>query len=113
MGFAIHAGSVRAIGAGARRTGLTSHAIPAAPPGSGSAVLSAVGKPIWFLDVAAARNGTGPLAGWLNSRHSFRECGAVWNIKNTIEGNMTTATPAESYDGLIFLENTEAAKGLN
>ena len=72
-----------------------------------------LGRGMRFLDVAAARNGTGPLAGWLNSRHSFRECGAVWNIEDTSEGNMTTATPAESYDGLIFLENTEAARGLN
>jgi erythromycin esterase len=112
-GFAIHTGSVRAIGGGVRRTGLTSHAIPAAPAGSGSAVLSAAGKPIFFLDFAAARSGAALLGEWLNSRHSFRECGAIWNLEDTAEGNMMTATPAESYDGLIFLEKTEAAKGLD
>lgn len=111
-GFAIDTGTVRAIGAGAQSTGLSSYVIPPAPAGSGTAVLSAAGKPLFFLDLATARKAGGPFAEWLSSRHAFRECGAVWNLEDAEEGNMVPVTLAEAYDGLIFLEKTEAAKGL-
>jgi len=111
-GFAIHTGSVRAVGAGTQSTGLSSYVIPAAPAGSGTAVLSAAGKPLFFLDFSTVRKVASPLAEWLNSRQAFRECGAVWNMEDAEEGNMMPVTLAEAYDGLVFLEKTEAAKGL-
>lgn len=110
-GFAIHTGSVRAYGnAGGRSTGLATHEIPAAPNDSGTAVLRAAGKPLFFLDIAAEREGA--LARWLRSRNGFRECGSIWFLAGAPNNNLAVLSPAESFDGLIYMEKTQAAKGL-
>jgi len=110
-GFAIHTGSVRAIGGGQQRTGLRAHAVPPAPAGSGTAVLSAAGKPLFFLDIGTAAREPGPLADWLRTAQLFRGCGALWNLDDD-QANMLDMTLSEGFDGLFYLEKTEAAKGL-
>jgi erythromycin esterase len=115
LGFAIHTGSVRAVGAGSQSSGVAVYAMPTAPLGSGTSVLSAAGKPVFFLDIATAltvREGSA-LADWLKSNQSFREVGAMWHLEESAENNVRVAALADCYDGLIYFEKSEAAKGLN
>ncbi len=114
LGFAIHTGTVRAVGSGLSRA-LATHEIPPAPAGSGSAVLSAAGRPLFFLDFAAFRQPPGrvsPLGEFLEGRHEFREIGAMWTVENPAQANLRRFAPGKYFDGLIFLEKTQAARGL-
>lgn len=114
LGFAIHKGDVRAVTLeNGRSSGLISSPVPAAPPGTGTAVLSAVGLPIFFADLKSAIAGDGMIQSWLGQPHLFRQCGAVWNRDDAANSNMTSEVLSSSYDGLIFLEDTRAARGLN
>ena len=118
LGFAIHTGSVRASGLGPHSIGIEAFTMPAAPLGSGTSVLSAAGKPAFFLDIATAltaRQGESgfALGEWLRSNQAFRQIGAVWNLEESAAGNMMVASLADSYDGLIYFEKSEAAKGLD
>ncbi len=114
LGFAIHTGTVRAVGSGLSRA-LATHEIPPAPAGSGSAVLSAAGHPLFFLDFAPFRQPPGrvsPLGEFLDGRHEFREIGAMWTVENPAQANLRRFAPGKHFDGLIFLEKTQAARGL-
>jgi erythromycin esterase len=122
-GFAIHTGTVRALAPGVKpncippvdeslpdcNKGPTTHVIPVAPADSGTAVLSAAGKPL-FLDFAHARKGSRLLGEWLDSAHLFREGGAIWPSGDK---TMMSNVPSAAFDGLIFIEKTEAARGIN
>jgi erythromycin esterase len=110
LGFAIHTGEVRAVTTeGGRRIGLAESPIPHAGPGTGTATLSAAGIPRFFLDL---RQQSGPLGEWLREPHLFRSCGALWN-RDQPEAFLQPESLSKSYDGLIFLENTEAARGIS
>lgn len=118
LGFAIHTGSVRAISTGALSNGIRAYTMPTAPPGSGTSVLSAAGKPAFFLDIAgsmAVQKGQdgSELGRWLQSYQSFREIGAVWNPEEPAKSNMLVTSLAKSYDGLIYLEMSQATKLLD
>ena len=109
LGFAIHSGSVRAFThERGQAIGLVASPIPPADPGTGTAILSAAGQPLFFLDL---RNRTGALAKWLSAPHLFRSCGAIWDRDNP-DSFMVAETLGNSYDGLIYLENTHAARGI-
>lgn len=114
LGFAIHRGTVRAIAREETRTlGLVSSEIPPAAPGSGTAVLSATGYPIFFADVRGMSKESDELATWLKNRQLFRECGAIWFRNDAAAQNMRASSLSENYDGLIFFENSSAAVGLD
>jgi erythromycin esterase len=107
-GFAIHTGTVRAVGSGGK-TGLGTHEVPASKPGSGSGILSATGKPLFFLDLKFGSERA--LGAWLAGRHSFRECGAIWNTDDAAS-NTIAYSPAAAFDSLIFIEKAQAARAL-
>jgi erythromycin esterase len=109
LGFAINSGTVRAMTrAGGRSIGLAESKIPASSEGTGTGTLSAAGNPLFFLDV---RNSKGALAKWAADPHLFRECGAVWDRDNP-ESFMRTENLRKSFDGLIYLDSTAAARGI-
>jgi erythromycin esterase len=110
LGFAIHTGAVRAVTRENNRgVGLTASQIPPAPPGTGTATLSAAGHPLFFLDM---KKQSGLLGKWLFERHQFRACGAVWDRSNP-DSSLISEALGKSYDGLIYLENTQAARGIS
>jgi len=114
LGFAIHKGDVRAMTVeNGRMTGLTNSPVPAVPPGTGTAMLSAVGLPIFFADLKSVTAGDRMLHAWLRQPHLFRQCGAAWSRDDAGSSNMISEVLSSSYDGLIFLEDTHAARGLN
>jgi erythromycin esterase len=109
LGFAVHTGEVRAVTVeNGKRIGLAVSPMPAAPDGSGTAILSAAGHPAFFLDL---RTQDGELRDWLGQPHSFRSCGSQWN-RDDPDRQLTSETLAKAYDGLVFLEKTTAARGL-
>ncbi|MGH7556138.1 MAG: erythromycin esterase family protein [Longimicrobiales bacterium] len=111
LGFAIHKGDVRAVTwENGRSIGLISSPVPAAPEGSGSAVLSAAGTPIFFLNMKSLE-GAETLSAWLGRRHLFRQCGAAWNREDAVNNNMGSSVLSRSFDGLIFFEESHAARG--
>ena len=113
LGFAMNKGDVRARALeNGRMAGLTTSPVPASPAGTGSAVLSAVGLPMFFIDLKSTVN-SDTLQAWLSQPHLFRGCGAIWNRDDAANSNMGSATLSRSYDGLIFLEDSHAARGIN
>jgi erythromycin esterase len=108
LGFAVNSGSVRASTIeGGRRIGLAESKVPPAEPGTGTAILSAVGQPVFFLDL---RGRSGRLGAWLAESHLFRSCGSMWDRDNPA-GLMESQRLSKAYDGLIYLESTHAARG--
>jgi hypothetical protein len=109
VGFAIHRGTVRAhTTESGKSIGLMESPIPAAEAGTGTATLSAAGVPLFFLDLRSVR---GELADWLSSERLYRSCGALWDRSNP-DQFLSGDAPRKSFDGLVYLENTHAAKGL-
>lgn len=110
LGFAINKGMVRAVTTeGERRIGLVESKIPPAAGGTGTAVLSSAGLSMFFLDL---RNRSGELAKWLAEPHLFRSCGASWD-RNNPDSSMQSEILNASYDGLVYMENTQATRGLS
>jgi erythromycin esterase-like protein len=110
-GFAFRRGQLRAVGAtNGQMTGLADHAVPPAPEGSGDAILNAAGMPLFFLDMSSLTAGNA-LGRWLGESHLYYNVGAVWQTANA-EANLVPEAPAKSYDGLIFVEEGHAARGL-
>ncbi len=111
-GFVFRRGEVRAIGmGGGTRSPLSNHPVAPAPEGTGAAVLSAAGMPLFFLDMAAlpARS---PLSQWLGREQLFYNPGAVWMTDNP-ESNLSPTALSKAYDGAIFVEEGHAARGLS
>jgi len=108
VGFAFRRGQLRAVG---RVDGqLAVHIVPPAPEGSGGAILSAAGMPIFFLDMSNLAAGS-PLGRWLGEMHLYYNVGAFWQSANT-QANLSQEALAKSYDGLIFIEEGHAARPL-
>jgi erythromycin esterase len=107
VGFAINTGMVRALTSeGERHIGIADSKIPPAAPGTGTALLSAAELPIFFLDL---RDRSEELARWLAEPHLCRSCGAEWDRGNP-DRFMHMEILNASYDGLIYMENTQAAR---
>lgn len=111
-GFAFRRGQVRAIGrsAGGTGSGLSNHDVPPAPEGSGGAVLGAAGLPLFFLDMRTLP-AAGALRQWLSESHLFYDTGAVWQTSDP-ESNLRPEVLLKSYDGLIYVDECHAARGL-
>lgn len=107
LGCAISTGSVRAITfEKGHSIGPAESVIPPSAPGSGTATLSAVGDPMFFLDL---RNRSGDLGTWLLEPHLFRTCGSTWD-RDAPGDFMNSESLSSSYDGLIFLRDTHATR---
>jgi erythromycin esterase-like protein len=111
VGFAFRRGELRANGfRNGNATGLASHAVPSLPEGSGDSVLGAAGMPLFFLDIRSVEPMT-TLGRWLAEPHLFLSVGASWN-QDGPENHLRPATLSKAYDGLIFVDEGHAAKGL-
>ena len=109
LGFGINTGSVRAMTrAGGKSIGLAESTIPAAEAGTGTATLSTVGQPLFFLDIRAQ---DGVLGDWLGEKHKFRSCGAMWD-RDGVDNHMREENLRKAYDGYVYLEKTEAARAV-
>ncbi len=110
-GFAFHRGELLAIGVqNGKYEGVATQTIPESAEGNGDSVLSAAGMPVFFLDLRTVPTTTA-LGRWLAESHSFLEVGALWN-RDDPQSNSHVKSLAKSYDGLIFLEEGHAARGL-
>jgi erythromycin esterase len=110
-GFAFHRGQLRAVGqTNGRMTGLALHDVPPAPEGSGDAVLSAAGMPLFFLDMSGVPADS-RLGRWLAESHLHYKPGAIWQTGEA-EANLSPEKLSREYDGLIFVEEGHAARGL-
>jgi erythromycin esterase len=110
-GFAFRRGQLRAVGlADGRMTGLDVHDVPPAPEGFGDAVLSAAGMPLFFLDMSGVP-AESRLGRWLAETHLHYNVGAMWQTADA-EANLSPERLARDYDGLIFVEEGHAARGL-
>ena len=94
--------------AGGKSIGLAESTIPAAEAGTGTAMLSTVGQPLFFLDIRAQ---DGVLGDWLGEKHKFRSCGAMWN-RDGVDNHMREENLRKAYDGYVYLEKTEAARAV-
>jgi erythromycin esterase len=111
VGFALRRGEVQAFGleSGASR-GYAVWPVQASPEGSGDAILSAAGMPLFFLNMRRLPPG-GALAGWLAEPHLFHYIGAFVAIGGE-DSNLEADSLLKDMDGLIFVENTHAAHPL-
>jgi len=111
-GFAFERGQLRALGLsnGQMTGGLAARDVPPAPEGSGGAILGAAGLPLFFLDMSSLPAG-GPLGRWLGESHLFYNVGAMWQTTDAA-ANLFPEALSKSYDGLIFVEEGHAARGL-
>jgi len=111
VGFAFRQGRLRAIGMeNGKSTALSVYSAAPSPEGSGDAILSAAGMPLLFLDMANLPAG-GPLARWLAEPHLFHNVSANW-VVGSDESNLEAEALSKLYDGLIFVEESHAARAI-
>lgn len=104
FGFAFHQGSFQAISQEKRI--LKDFTVPPAPPDSFDATLASAGIPLLALDV---RNATGPAAAWFGAAHDSRMIGALYYEDQPFALMQPLKAP-ESYDAILFVEKTSAAR---
>ncbi len=104
LGFSFRRGQVRAM------PGPTAHSVPAAPQGTGNAVLGTAGMPLFYLDLRAVPNSSA-LGKWLTSPHLFVQIGAKWST-DSLESNLYATTLAACYDSFIFVDEGHATVAL-
>lgn len=111
LALTLHVGVARAIGAEENQLRVFDEQfIPAAPEGSGDAMLSAAGPPSYFLDLKGVGT-TSPLGRWLSEPHLFYDFGAVWTLGDP-EANLRAEALSQHYDGLIFIEDVSPSTPL-
>jgi erythromycin esterase len=111
VGFAFNSGSLRAIGMeNGKPAALSVYNVPPSQEGSGDAILSAAGLPLFFLDMANIPAG-GPLGRWLSTPHLFNSVSDNWVVGNP-DSNLEPEALARLYDGLVFVEESHAARGM-
>ncbi|MBZ5622399.1 MAG: erythromycin esterase family protein [Acidobacteriia bacterium] len=111
VGFAFRQGRLRAIGTeNGGFTALSIYSVPPSPEGSGDAILSAPGMPLFFLNMASLP-AAGPLARWLAEPHLFHNVGANWVIDDP-DSNLEPQSLSKLYDAIIFVEESHAARAL-
>jgi len=111
IGFAFHRGQLRVRGqTNGRLMDLALHDVPPAPGGSGDAVLSAARMPLFFLDMSTVPADS-RLGRWLAESHLHYDVGAVWQTDDA-EASFVLQALSKAYDGLIFIEEGHAARGL-
>jgi len=110
-GFAFHRGELLAIGVqNGQNSGVAKQTIPESAEGNGDSVFSAAGMPVFFLDLRTVPPASA-LGRWLVEPHSFLQVGALWN-QDDPQSNWLVKTMSKSYDGLVYLEEGHAARGL-
>ena len=112
VGFALHRGELRAAGfKNGYATGVASHTIAGLPGGMGDAVLSGAGMPTFFLEMRAVAPLT-TLGRWLAESHLFLAVKGSWN-QDDPASQLEPEVLARTYDGLIFVEESHAARVLD
>jgi erythromycin esterase len=111
VGFAFRQGRLRAVGMeNGKATALSVYSAAPSPEGSGDAILSAAGMPLFFLDMASLPAG-GPLARWLAAPHLFHNVSSNWVVGNA-DANLEAEALSKLYDGLVFVEESHAAHAI-
>ncbi len=105
FGFAFNQGSFQAI---EQSKGLHSFTVPPAPAGSLDATFAAAGIPLFALDLRAIPK-TGPVAEWFNQPHQARSIGAIFS-DSTAEQYLINLNATQSFDAMLFVEKTTAAR---
>jgi erythromycin esterase-like protein len=106
FGFGFNQGSFRAVEV---QKSLHEFTVPSAPEGSLDAALGAAGIPVLALDLRRIPK-EGPVAEWWKQRHTTRSIGAVYSESSA--GNFwANQILPETYDALLFVEKTTAARG--
>jgi erythromycin esterase len=105
LGFAFHRGTFRAMRADGGP--FDDNKVEPSPVASFDNALSAVGLPLFLLDLRPAR---GIAAEWLRSPLRSRAIGAVFDPKAPPTSYLATMQPALSFDAVIFVENGSASK---
>ena len=112
VGFAFRKGEVRAVGfENGNNKGVGVWPVQASPEGSGDAILSAAGMPLFFLNIAGLPRG-GALARWLAEPHLFHDLGGVVAIGDEDSG-LDSGALTRDFDGLVFFEDTHAIHPLS
>ena len=105
FGFAFNQGSFQAV---EMRKSLHDWTVTPAPAGSLDATLAATGIPLLALDLRRVPK-EGPVAEWWGQPHLTRSIGAVYSES---QGNyFANLTAPASFDVLLFVEKTTAARG--
>jgi erythromycin esterase len=107
FGFAFDEGSFQAI---SMSGGLKNFTVPQVPAGSLDAALTAAGIPLFALDLRTVP-ATGPVADWFRSSHATRSIGSMYP-ENSPYALMADQVAPETFDALLFVEKTTAARGI-
>ena len=110
LGFAFNRGSFQAVGQDdGRFTTLQQHTVGPADAGSFDSMLASAHVPVFALDLR--QPSTGAIASWLDGAQSTRWIGAVFN-SSTPQMYMASITPRRTFDAVLFVDSTTAARGL-
>ncbi|HEY1494159.1 MAG TPA: erythromycin esterase family protein [Candidatus Solibacter sp.] len=105
VGTAYRRGEVSGFGVeGNQNKGFGAWPVVPAPEGSGDAILSAAGMPLFFLDLRSVPR-DGPLGVWLAEEHRFNIAGGVVPIGKE---SMSEGSLRARFDGLVFVEESHA-----
>ncbi len=105
VGTAYRRGVVSGLGVeGNQNKGFGAWPVTPAPEGSGDAILSAAGMPLFFLDMRSVPR-DGPLGVWLAAEHRFNIAGGVVPIGKE---SMSEGSLRARFDGLVFVEESHA-----
>jgi erythromycin esterase len=106
VGFAFRRGDVWATGVeDGHSKGEDAWPVPPSPEGSGDAILSAIGMPLFFLDLRPVPR-SGPLGAWLAEPHLFHSAGGIVVVGGP---NLAERSLSEAFDGLVFVETSHAS----
>lgn len=106
FGFAFGEGSFRAV---ERGKGLHEFTVEPAPEGSLDRALADTGIPILALDLRQLPR-RGAVADWMDEPHLTRSIGAVYSAESD-NSYLVNTMVQDSYDVLLFVNKTTAAKG--
>jgi erythromycin esterase len=109
FGFAAGGGSFQALEVPMDTgRGVIDFTVPRAPPGSLDGALASLGLPVLALDMRRAPR-EGIVADWLGARLPTRDTGCCFSDAMVSEMRVPF-TPRGSYDALLFVEKTSAAR---
>lgn len=112
LGFAFNRGSFQARAWARdperRSQGSQTFTVGPAPKPSLDAALARAGIPLFALDLRLLPP-DGPARWWWSGRHRARSVGAVFSEAGS-DGYFIAQSPVDSYDGLVFVESTTAAR---
>ncbi|MGO9088497.1 MAG: erythromycin esterase family protein [Candidatus Sulfotelmatobacter sp.] len=107
FGFSFNEGSFRAIEKG---KSLHDFKVGPAPEGSLDHALASAGLPLFALDLRQLPQ-QGPVAQWFAEPHDSRSIGAVYGGGQPESWSVATLRWPETFDVILFVENTSASRG--